>query len=340
MTERTGFGVIGCGVWGETHLKALSSHPAARLAGICDVDPDLLARRATAYEVGFSTGDYRELLARPDVAAVHIATPDHLHRQIAVAACEAGKHVLIEKPMATTVEDCQAMIAAADAAGVLLMVDFHNRFNPAFYKAKQAILAGRIGEPQMASITLSDSWWVPTEMWSWASRTTVAWFLAAHATDVARWLFDDEIVRVYSVSRRRVLKAMGADTPDFFHTILEFSRGGVAHLENSWILSDTHPTIFDFKFELQGDRGTIMADLSTHRMLQLFDRTGIEYPDMAVVVEVHGKPGGFGIEAIKHFVDCVALGAEPLISPQDGLRNTEVLCALHRSAETGQPVEL
>ena len=340
MAENVGFALIGCGIWGENHLKAYAGHPQARIAGICDLNEDLLASHAKEYDVPFTTTDYTELLARDDVTAVGVATPDYLHRQVVLEACKAGKHVLVEKPMATTVEDLQAMIDAADAAGVTLMVDFHNRFNPACVRAKEAIEAGRLGVPRMASIRLSDTWWVPTQMWGWGGQTTVGWFLGAHSVDLMRWLFDDEVVKVYAVSRRTVLKGMGVDTPDFFQTLIEFSRGGVAFVENSWILSDTHPTIFDFKMEVQGDKGTVRADLSTHRMVQVFDQAGAEYPDMAVVVDVHGRTGGFGIHAIQHFVDCVVGGSEQVMNAEDGLKNVEVLCALHVSAETGQPVEL
>jgi predicted dehydrogenase len=137
-----GFGVIGTGVWGETHLMTYSSHPRAKLSCICDLDEELLAERAAQYGAESYTTDYRELLARDEVEAVSVVTPDFLHREIAMAAAEAGKHILLEKPMATTVEDCEAMIEAADEAGVKLMVDFHNRWNPAMWETKQAIEEG------------------------------------------------------------------------------------------------------------------------------------------------------------------------------------------------------
>jgi len=340
MTKLLRVGVIGCGVWGESHLKAYGSHPAVELVAVCDIDEVLLRQRQREYGVSAAFTDYHDLLARDDVAAVSVATPDFLHREIVEAACASGKHVLVEKPMALTVDDCEAMIRSAKAAGVTLMVDFHNRFNPACVKAKDAVAAGRLGTPRMASVKLSDTWWVPTEMWPWSDRTTVGWFLGAHSLDLVRWLFDDEALRVYSVSRSEVLKAKGTNTPDFFQTLIEFRRGGVAYVENSWILSDTHPTIFDFKFEVQGDKGTVRADLSTHRMVQIFDRAGTEYPDMSVVVDIHGRAGGFGIEAIKHFADCVLGAAAPVMTAEDGLHNTALLCAVHESAATGMPVTL
>ncbi len=341
MSETCGFGVIGTGVWGETHLKTYSTHPGAELASICDLNEELLRARAEQYGAGSWTTDYRELLARDDIAAVSVVTPDFLHREIAVAAAEAGKHVLLEKPMATTVEDCQAMIDAADANGVKLMVDFHNRWNPAMWGIKEKIEAGEMGEPQVLTVRLNDTIYVPTRMLSWAGDSTVIWFLGSHAVDLVRWLFDDEVVRVYSVSRSRVLAERGIDTPDFFHTICELEGGGVAHVETCWIMSTEMPTVFDFKLEMIGSEGTAFADASSHRMLQTFTaESGAEYPDVAVVTEIHGLPNGFGVQSIRHFADCVIYDREPVVRPEDGLENTRVLVAIHESAESGQPVEL
>jgi predicted dehydrogenase len=347
--QQKGFGVIGLGVWGETHLVAYSGSPYARLAGICDKNSALLQERCEAFRVPFATTDYRELLANPDIAAVSVVTPDFLHREIAIAACEAGKHVLLEKPMATSVEDARAIADAAHAHGVTVMVDFHNRWNPAMWQVKSAIAKGELGELQMATIRLNDTIYVPTGMLSWAGTSSVVWFLGSHAADLARWLFDDEVVRVYSVSRSRLLAGRGINTPDFFHSICEFKRGGVAHIENCWIMSDAMPTVFDFKAEVIGSEGTCFVDCSSHRMVQKFSShpvlpisstPGATYPDVAVVTNVQGKPRGFGLESIWHFVDCVANGAQPIVSIEDGVHNTEILVAIHQSAERGVPVDL
>lgn len=340
VSEQRRFGVIGTGVWGETHLMAYAGHPGVQLAGICDLNEELLRQRAEQYGVEHITTDYRELLADETIDAVSVVTPDFLHREIVVAAAEAGKHVLLEKPMATTVEDCRAMIAAAEAAGVMLMVDFHNRWNPAMWGIKEKIVSGELGDPQMLTVRLNDTIYVPTEMLSWAGRSTVVWFLGSHAVDLVRWLFDDEVVRVYSVSRSRVLTARGVDTPDFFLTTVELAGGGVAQVENCWIMSTSMPTVFDFKLEMIGSEGTCFADCSSHRMLQAFTPAGASYPDMAVVTQVQGQLGGFGINSIRHFADCVLEGREPAVSPRDGLENTRVLVAIHESAQSGRPVEL
>ncbi len=335
-----GFGLIGTGTWGETHLKLYSTDPRVRLASICDINEELVKRRASEYGVKNWTTDYRELLARDDVQAVAIVTPDFLHQEIGLAAAEAGKHILLEKPMATTVEECEAINAAVERAGVKLMIDFHNRFNTPFTETKAAIEAGEIGEPQMISLRLNDTIHVPTGMLSWAGRSSVAWFIGSHSVDLVRWLLEDEVVRVYSVARSRVLAKRGIDTPDFFQSVLELSRGGVAHIENCWIMSESYPTVFDFKMELIGDKGHLMADLSTHRMLQKYTEAKATYPDVTASPMIHGKPAGFAVESIRHFVDCVANNKQPLVTGADGLAATKVVAAIHESAMTGKPVNL
>ncbi len=343
------FGVIGLGVWGQTHLITYSSSPFADLVCVCDKNEELLESRQQEYSVPHATTDYTELLSRADIDAVSVVTPDFLHREVAVAACEAGKHVLIEKPMATTVADAQVIADAAKANGVTLMVDFHNRWNPAMYAIKSAIEAGEVGEPQMMTLRLNDTIYVPTGMLSWGGASTVIWFLGSHSIDLVRWLFDDEVTRVYSVSRSRVLAERGINTPDFFHTICELKGGGVAHIENCWIMSDAMPTVFDFKAEFVGSEGTMFADVSSHRMVQEFSSSelqpfsstpGSAYLDVVAATDVQGKPGGFAVESILHFVDCIVNDKQPIVDPDDGVNNTRVLVAIHESAASGQPVDV
>lgn len=345
--EQVGFGVIGTGVWGETHLKAYSSAPQIKLVAVCDKNEQLGRRRAEQYGAESFTTDYREVLANPEIKAVSVVTPDLLHREIAIAAAEAGKHVLIEKPMATKVEDCQAIIEAARANGVTIMVDFHNRFNPSFVALKNAIKAGQMGEPQMMSLRLNDTIYVPTGMLSWGGDSSVLWFLGSHSVDLVRWLFEDEVERVYCVSRSRVLKARGLDTPDFFHYICELRGGGVAHIENCWIMSNAFPTVADLKCEFIGSEGTALFSVVKNETVELYSdhplrpfgsTPQVMFPDTNVVMDVYGKPSGFGIESILYFAQCVIDGTEPFIKPEDGLQNTRVLLAALESAKTGQPV--
>ena len=146
--SKTGFGLIGAGiVGGAWHAHVYHHMPRAELVAICDLNLARAQEVADRYGVKHVTSDYRDLLARQDIAAVSIATPDFAHREIAVAAAQAGKHILVEKPLATTVADAEAILQAVEAAGVKLMVDYHNRANPAFTAARQAVDAGELGAP-------------------------------------------------------------------------------------------------------------------------------------------------------------------------------------------------
>jgi predicted dehydrogenase len=331
---------VGAGLWGATHARVYSEDHRARLVGVCDLDGDRARSLAERWGADLATSDVDELLGRPGLDAVSIVTPDFAHAEPALAAARAGKHLLIEKPLATTVEECERIIAAAREAGVRLMVDFHNRWNPPFHRAKRAIEEGEIGAPQFASYRLSDTIYVPTKMISWAGRSTVAWFLASHCLDTLRWLMGDEVSRVYCVARSRVLQAMGIETPDYYQATLEFSGGASALLEVAWILPEGSPSLIDLKCELVGDRGAFYIDGSHHRALEIQTAEQSSYPDMLVMPTVFDRPVGFAYQSIRHFVDCLANDEQPVATGDDGLAVTRIICAMEESARTGMPVTL
>ena len=216
--KKTGFGVIGTGiVGGAWHAHVYHHLPQAELVAVCDLNESRAREIADRYGVPHVYTDYNKLLARPDIAAVSIATPDFAHREIAVAAAKAGKHILVEKPIATTVEDAEAILRAVDEAGVKLMVDFHNRVNPAFVTTRQAVLNGDLGELKYIYARLSNTTFVPTQMLPWASRSSALWFLASHTLDMSCWLLGDKPTRVYAVSRSgHAAGDLGIDTEPTF----------------------------------------------------------------------------------------------------------------------------
>ncbi len=339
--ENVGFGVIGTGILGEYHAQVYSRLPGVELAAVCDIEAERAQATAEKYgAVAFYT-DYQALLNNPNIQAVSIATPDFAHRDIALAAAQAKKHILCEKPLATTVEEAQVIVAAAKEAGVKLMVDFHNRVNPPFVAARQSIAAGEIGRPSYAYIRLSNSLFVPLEMLSWADRTSALWFLGSHTVDMMRFLLEDDVRRVYAVSRSGVLENLGVDSQDFHVAIAEFKKGTVVTFENAWILPRSQPMVYDFKLELLGSEGAIYANPSHHGALEKHSGGSISYGDVLGVIPTgQRRVGGFVLEAIARFVDAVLYDQPVLASGQDGLEAARVVFAIEQSAETGQPVEL
>ena len=341
--NKTGFGVIGTGiVGGAWHAHVYHHLPQAELVAVCDLDEARAREVAERYAAPHVYTDYRDLLARPDIAAVSIATPDFAHREIAVAAANAGKHILVEKPLATTVEDAEAILRAVDAAGVKLMVDFHNRVNPAFVTARGAVRGGELGELKYIYARLSNTTFVPTQMLPWASRSSALWFLASHTLDMACWLLADKPTRVYAVSRSGVLQDMGIDTQDFHVAIIEFERGAVVTLENSWILPETEPNVFNFKMELLGDDGVMYINTSDNRTVEKYTRAGVSLPDtLGFTLDANSaRLSGFVLEAIARFVDAVVDDAPVLATGEEAALVTRVLAAVEESAKSGQPIEL
>ena len=321
--KRTGFGVIGVGTWGENHVRAFTQNPQAKLIAVADANEDRARSIAEKYGVKTYYTDYREMLKRPEIEAVGIATPDFLHREPCVAAAEAGKQILVEKPLATTVEDAESIVNAAKKNHAKLMVDFHNRWNPSCVEAKRAIENGELGEPLYLYARLSNTILSPTEFLRWASKSKVIWFLTTHTFDLARWFFNDEATRVYAVSRSKVLEGLDVKTPDFYTALVEFEKGATANLESCWIIPNTLPGPgwgrwyglgIDFRFELVGTQGAIYVDIFPNLTTRRYTAKGCVYPDTSGTVEVNGKWVGFGIESINHFVDCIVNDKKPMVT--------------------------
>lgn len=340
MRGKIEVGIIGAGLWGETHAKTYAAHEGVSLVEICDANEDRAKALAEKYGVPRFSRTPERLFSDPKVQIVSIATPDFAHTDHVVNAAESGKNILVEKPLATTVEDCEKILAAVHKAGVLLMVDFHNRWNPVFSKARASIEAGEIGELALLSLRLNNTVFVPTEMLRWASQSSVAWFVGSHCVDLVRFLSGEEVAKVYCVKKSRILKAAGIDTADFYETTLELRSGAVAMVENCWILPKGLANIIDFRGEVIGSRGAFYLNLSHHGALEMCTQEKVSYPDVLVMPEIHGKHAGFAYESIRHFVDCVREGRKPLVSGEDGLQTTKIICAMEKSASEGRPVHL
>jgi len=334
------FALIGAGLFGETHAKAYTTHPEAELAVVCDLNAERAGEIAGKYGAGKTTTDWREVAADPTIDAVSVATPDFAHTEIAVGIAQAGKQLLVEKPLATTVAECEQIVAAAKQSGVKLMVAFHNRWSPPFHEAHRLVEAGEVGQPRFVYYRLSNTTFVPTKMLAWAEKSSVLWFLGSHAIDMTCWLLGEYPHRVYSVSRREILKGMGVDTPDLFQSTLEFPSGAVASIENVWLLQQSAPTVVDVKCEVIGTAASIYIDTTSNRALELQRAERVQYGDIIGSPFIHGRQLGFQVEAIRHFADCVAYDREPLTPGEVGVEVTRVACAIQESAGTGLPVEI
>ncbi len=333
-------GIVGAGTWGETHAAIYKEHLLAEPVAICDMNEARARAIAEKYDIKKVYTDYREMAEDEEIDAVAIVTPDFAHADIAVTMANAGKDLLIEKPIATTMEDIKRICDAVEKNGVRCMVDLHNRWSVPFNKAKQEVQSGKLGEPYTAYIRLNDVKWVATDMLSWAAQSSILWFLGSHSMDTLRWIFDDEVKRVYSVKKEGLLKKMGVDTPDLYLTTLEFEKGGVAQMENGWVTPNGNGNINDFKCTILCTEGMINMDLSDHNLIREVTETQETVPDVLVSNMVFERCKGLSYESIRDFVERLVDGKEFRVTMEDARKTAIVILAIQKSAELGVPVDV
>ncbi|AIJ26227.1 MULTISPECIES: Gfo/Idh/MocA family protein [Amycolatopsis] len=328
-------GIVGAGIMGRAHAAALSDHPAAVVTAISSRTKESAQALAKTYHAR-SHPDHESLVADPEVDLVVVATPDHLHADVVVAAAEAGKHVLVEKPFTTSTVDADRALAAVRRAGVLGMTLFNHRWVPAYAQAQQRIAAGDLGKPVLAYARKNDTIHVPTKMIPWAAETTPAWFLSSHDIDLVSWLFDDVAVEVYANAVHGKLRELGVDTPDAVQAQVRYRGGAVATFEACWIYPDTFPTMTDSFVEVIGEQAVVHLDRKCEQ-IEIATERAFEYPRNLLLRTVHGRPAGAVRDALWHMVDCVRAGTAPLVTMESSRHVSAVLEAAHASIASGQP---
>lgn len=328
-------GIVGAGIMGRFYVDTLGDHPQAAIVGIASRRPENAATLAAQVPGCRGYDDWQSLVADDQIDAVIVATPDHLHTDIAVAVAEAGKDLLIEKPLATSFADAQRVVDAVEKAGVVAMTLFNHRWVPAYAATHERIQSGELGKPMMAYAHKNDRIFVPTQMIDWAADTTCAWFLSSHDIDLVTWLLGDTPTEVVATAVRGKLDGMGINTPDAIQAQVRYAGGAVATFESCWIYPDIFPTMVDSYLEVIGSEGVVHLDRKREQF-EIASAKGFEYPSSVIMRTVHGVPAGAVRDCLWHFMARVADRAEPLVTVKAAAVVTGVLEALHKSIETGQ----
>lgn len=330
--------VVGCGLFGENHVRAYAQHPRAHCAAIYDLNYNRAKEVAKKYGAK-AVRTLDAIAGDKSIRAVSIATPDFAHAETALALLAAGKHLLIEKPLTTSTAEARQIVAAAKKARRTVMVDFHNRWNPPFLALKQRIEAGELGKPVMGYIRLSNPHTIPFGMLAWAGKSGPQWFLLPHAVDLMRWLIGGQkAVCVTAHARREILKRRGADTYDAIQATVAFEDCFIT-FETCWILPKSWPTLIDFQMSLVGSRSAAQVNC-TEQGLRVAGTERFETPFTAGLLDAFGVPQGFVVMPIYHFVDCLLAGRPPVVSAEDGLATTQIIEAMVRSIEERRTVEI
>lgn len=351
-------GVVGGGKMGLNHLQTFRQMEYSRqaeLVALADVSPKVRDQRAEQFGIEVYE-DFHDMLDREDLDAVSVVTPDHLHTEVAVAAAKAGKHVLVEKPMDLTVEGCQEMIEAARAAGVLLMVAFHKRYDPEHRNLENAIAGGRLGKILYGYVHMEDRIEVPTEWFpQWAPGSSPAWFLGVHFYDLVRWMLKSNPRRVCATGHKeKLLRDFGIDAYDAVQAKVEFDNGASVVFDTAWILPNQFQAVVDQGLRLVGTEGVWAVDTQNRGSLACTETTGTRSYNNFALADRKDKWGrtcysGYVIECMQDFVDNVSYlmaggsldelhGRYP--SGEDGREVTRMAAAVHESVRRGAIVDL
>jgi predicted dehydrogenase len=319
-------GVIGVGFMGFQHAEMYASMDSAELVGVVDLRAERAKEVAETLDVkAYQSVD--DLLADPDVEAVSICTNDERHVEPTLAALKAAKHVLLEKPIATTLEDADRIIRAAEARERCFLVGHTLRFERRYVEAARQAAAGEIGE--IVSIFARRIGAASTQK-DLLGRVSVLSFLGVHDFDICCWLAASPAVRVYSQARSGMLASHGYRVEDQAFTLICFENNVIACVESGWILPDVHPRRGEFRLDITGTNGTISLDLTSAGM-SVCGKRGYRLPRLF----------GHGLEyEIQHFLTCVRGQESPRVKPQDARNALELSLAAQQSMKTNQPVAL
>ncbi|MBX6364072.1 MAG: Gfo/Idh/MocA family oxidoreductase [Gemmatimonadetes bacterium] len=333
--------VVGAGILGRRHARAFHEIEGARLVAVAD--PSLEKATAAAEPAGARAfEDLGRLLEEVECDAVAVATPDHLHAAPVLAALAAEKHVLVEKPLATTLAEARAMVAEAERRGRVLQVNYSQRGVPEYAWMKERIDAGAIGRPALIQSSKQDTIHVPTRMIQWAAATSPIFFMSSHDIDLVTWFVGGRAWRVTAVERRGALEALGIAAADGVDALVEYDTGAVASFHSSWILPNSYPSVTVDRMVVVGDAGMLHFE-SRGRQVECYGASGgmsITFTGPQTATEVDGRLEGAFRRSLLAFLDAVRGGPEPATSGARTLHVVEIQEAILESAARAAAVEI
>jgi len=340
--EQVRVGIIGSAFVSNIHAEALQEVSEAAVVAAASPNKDHVEDFARKWGIPTFTPDYRNLLDRADVDLVVVGIPNDLHRKVVVDAAEAGKHVILEKPIAHTLDDADVMVAACRKNGVKLMYAETICFSPKYVRAKKLVEEGAIGKLYMVKQGEKHSG--PHSDWFYDVRRSGGGSImdmGCHGIEWARWMFNKAKPKSVVAHCQRVLHTKRTKVEDNSVIILEFEGGGIAVIEDSWAKQGG----MDDRVELYGAEGVIYCDLLHGSSMETYSAKGYGY-----AVEKAGETRGWTFTVfeeahiygfpheMRHFIQCVLNDETPAETGEDGRATLEIIYAAYESAGTGKKV--
>lgn len=350
--------IIGCGKMAHVHAQALRNIPATTLAAVQSRSGEKAAGFAAQYDAQPYT-DITEMIRREKVDIVVICTPHPAHREGALAAFENGAHVLVEKPLAISLADCDAMLAAAAAAGKQLGMISQRRFLPACQRMKAAIDAGKLGTPMLGSVIMygwRDETYYSSDPWrgKWAEEGGgVLVNQAPHQLDLLQWFMGSEFEEVYGVWNN--INHPYIEVDDTALAIIRFKNGALA---NIMVSNAQRPGIYG-KVHIHGSNGATIGVQTDGGSMFLPGRSSIQEPPLNDLWTIAGEEALLpqwnqedtalfhAVNPVEYFVrlqqqefiQAVLEQRPPLVSGSEGRKTVELFNAIYRSTQERKPIK-
>jgi predicted dehydrogenase len=339
-----GVGLIGSGFIAELHAAGLAHVPAATIRAVASPTPGNAERFAARHGIPRHHTDFRALIEQDDVDVVCIGAPNDLHRDIAVAAAEAGKHVICEKPLARTLAEADEMIEACSRAGVKLMYAEELCFAPKYVRAKELADEGALGRVYM--VRQGEQHFGPHSDWFWDPERSgggVLMDMGCHGIEFARWVYDKPAAVSVTAELGTFVHADRTVAEDHAVTVVRYEGNRIGIVDTSW----AKPGGMDDRGELVGSKGITYVDILRGSSLLTFSEPGYGY-----AVEKAPQTTGWSFtmfeelwnygfpQEMTHFIDCVLDDSEPAETGADGRAVLEIIYAAYVAAGGAGRVEL
>lgn len=330
--EKARIGLVGCGLFGESHLQAFRAVRTAEIAAVFDTDPDRVRKIAAEFKIPKIAESLEEICSDPTLQAIDVVTPEQTHLEPVTLALQNGKHVFVEKPLALDLDHCARMISAAEQAGRALMVGQILRFETKYAMVRDEIAAGRLGK----IVSMHARRNRPKTLLPRYGRTHPALENCIHDIDLMLWYTGANVRRVRGYGR----SATGGKHHDVFWGILEFDNGALGVVETVWLTPEAAGVMLDDAMQVIGDKGIANVQL-VPGSLTYWRESSTETPDVCYDPRVAGSARGALRDELAYFCDCVLDNRAPqVITATEAMAAVRVALALVESAHADQPVEL
>jgi len=335
--------LVGCGRIAKRHSELLGANciQDAKLIAVCDQNIDKAKKIATTYNVPYYD-DMDIMMNKENVDVVVVLTESGNHANHVVNLAKYGKHIIVEKPMALTLEDADTMIKACDRAGVKLFVVKQNRFNVPVVKLREALEAGRFGKLVLGTVRvrwcrMQDYYEQASWRGTWAMDGGVLTNQASHHVDMLEWMLGD----VESVFAKSTTALVDIEAEDTAVVVLKFRNGALGIIEAT---TATRPKDLEGSISILGEKGSVeIAGFAVNQM-KTWMFTEPEEDDTEVMERYSVNPPnvyGFGHHAYyEHVVDCIKHDKQHLVDGLEGRRSIELINAIYESVETGKEVRM